>query len=143
MRFNSLTIKECHNGLVNKDFSCAELTRDCLNTIKEKEADLNAFITVTENEALEAAEAIDQKIKDGDKLNILAGIPCAIKDNILVEGIKATAASRMLSEYVAPYDATVVGKLKKQGAVILGKANMDEFAMGSSGETSYFGPAKA
>lgn len=142
MNFNKLTIEEAHLGLTKKQFSSLELTRACLNAVKEKDEKLNAFITVVEEKAYDAAEKIDKKIKAGRKIGPLEGIPVAIKDNILVEGVKATAGSKILSNYVATYDATVVDRLKKAGAVIIGKTNMDEFAMGSSGETSHFGPTK-
>jgi aspartyl-tRNA(Asn)/glutamyl-tRNA(Gln) amidotransferase subunit A len=143
MNLNNLTIEEAHKGLVNKDFTSVDLTKACLDAIREKDEKLNAFITVTEDAAFEAAEAADKKIKDTKvKTNILTGIPIAIKDNILVEGVKATSGSKILKNYVATYDATVIQKLKAAGAVILGKTNMDEFAMGSSGENSAFGTIK-
>ncbi|MBI5077516.1 Asp-tRNA(Asn)/Glu-tRNA(Gln) amidotransferase subunit GatA [Candidatus Falkowbacteria bacterium] len=139
---NILTIEEAHRGLINKEFSSRELTKACFSAIKKQEKKLNAFITLTEDEAFAQAEAIDRKIKDKEEINALAGIPLAVKDNILVESVKATAGSKILSTYVAAYDATVISRLKRMGAVILGKANLDEFAMGSSGETSFFGPTK-
>ena len=139
---NKLTIEEAHRGLVNKEFSSRELTKACFGAIKKQDKKLNAFITLTEDAAFSAAEAVDKKIKSSEKIGVLAGVPLAVKDNILVGGAKATAGSKILSTYVAAYDATVVNRLKQAGAVILGKANMDEFAMGSSGETSFFGPTK-
>ncbi|MFH0779756.1 MAG: Asp-tRNA(Asn)/Glu-tRNA(Gln) amidotransferase subunit GatA [Parcubacteria group bacterium] len=142
MKLNTLTIADAHNGLINKDFSSVELTKACFDSIRKNEKKLNAFITLTEDLAFKQAENVDKKIQNKKKINILEGVPAAIKDNILVEGVKATAGSKILSSYVAAYDATVVDRLKKAGAVILGKTNMDEFAMGSSGETSFFGPTK-
>lgn len=142
MSLNTLTIEEAHRGLVNKEFSSRELTRACFETIKKQDKKLNAFISLTEDKAYEMAEAVDRKIKKSEEIGVLAGIPLAVKDNILVEGAKATAGSKILSTYVAAYDATVVDRLKRIGAVILGKANLDEFAMGSSGETSFFGSTK-
>ena len=143
MKLNTLTIEEAHKGLKNKDFSAVELTKSCLDAIRVKDEKLNAFITVTEDRAFQQAEKVDSKIKSDKKpLAKLEGIPVAIKDNILVEGVKCTAGSKILSKYVATYDATVIEKLKSAGSVILGKTNMDEFAMGSSGETSNFGPTK-
>ena len=142
MRLNTLTIHEAHEGLQRGDFTATDLTRACYETIHAREKELNAFITLTEDAAFEAAEKADKKLQSKKKINILEGIPLGVKDNILVQGVKATSGSKILSTYVATYNATVVDKLKKQGAVILGKTNMDEFAMGSSGETSFYGPTK-
>lgn len=142
MKLNELRIKEVHAGLVAKKFTSTELTSACLAQIKKLNKKLNAFITVTEREALEQAEAVDKKIVKGGKIGILEGVPVALKDNILVKGVRATSGSKILENYVASYDATVVEKLKVAGAIILGKTNMDEFAMGASTETSYFGPTK-
>jgi aspartyl-tRNA(Asn)/glutamyl-tRNA(Gln) amidotransferase subunit A len=142
MDLTRLTIKQAHHGLENKDFTCLEMVDGFLRRIKKQHKKINAFITVDENGALAAAEAVDAKIRHGESLGLLEGIPLAIKDNILVEGMKATAGSKMLEHYVAPYNATVIEKLKSCGVIILGKTNMDEFAMGGSGETSYFGPTK-
>ncbi len=142
MKLNELTIKEAHEGLVAKKFSSVDLTKACLAEIKKLNKKLNAFITVTENEALAEAAAVDKKISKGGKIGILEGVPVALKDNILVKDIRATSGSKILENYIAAYDATVVEKLKAAGAVILGKTNLDEFAMGASTETSYFGPTK-
>lgn len=142
MKLNELTIKEAHAGLVNKKFSSVDLTSACLAQIKKLNKKLNAFITVTEKEALAVAKEVDKKITAGGEIGILEGVPVVLKDNILVKDIRATSGSKILENYVAAYDATVVEKLKAAGAVILGKTNMDEFAMGASTETSYFGPTK-
>jgi len=139
---NKLTIEEAHRGLEAKQFSAVELAKSCFDTIRDKDEKLNAFISLTEDKAYQEAEKVDKKIKLNQEINVLQGIPVAIKDNILVQGIKATAGSKILSDYVATYDATVVNRLKAQGAVIIGKTNLDEFAMGSSGEASYFGIAR-
>ncbi len=139
VNLTSLTIKQAHEGFKNKEFTSVDLTKAYLEKIKK--SDLNTFITVTEELALKQAKEADKKISSGD-FGILCGIPCAIKDAILVEGEKCTAGSKILENYVAPYDATVIKKLKEQGAVILGKTNLDEFAMGGSGENSAFGPTK-
>jgi aspartyl-tRNA(Asn)/glutamyl-tRNA(Gln) amidotransferase subunit A len=136
---NELTILQAHEGLKKKEFSSLELTQACLDSIKKQEKNLNAFISLTEKVALESAKAID---KNGNFENALAGIPVAIKDNLNITNIKTTAASKILKNYIAPYDATVIKKLKEQGMILLGKTNMDEFACGSSTETSYFGPTK-
>lgn len=136
-----LTIKEAHEGLRNGEFTSLELTKAFIAKIKEKDKDIKAFITITEDEALKQAEFANELIKRGN-ISLLTGIPCAIKDNILIKDIKCTAASKFLENYVSPYDATVIEKLKKQGAVFLGKTNLDEFAMGSSCENSAFFPTK-
>ncbi|MFA5413382.1 MAG: Asp-tRNA(Asn)/Glu-tRNA(Gln) amidotransferase subunit GatA [Patescibacteria group bacterium] len=142
MKLNELTIKQAHEGLVAKKFTSVDLTKACLAEIKKSNKKLNAFITVTEKEALEQAKAVDKKISAGKEIGILEGVPMALKDNILVKDIRATSGSKILENYVASYDATAVEKLRIAGAVILGKTNLDEFAMGASTETSYFGPTK-
>lgn len=142
MDLNELTIKKAHEGLVAKRFSSIDLTWACLAQIKRLNEDINAFITVIEREALAQAEIVDKKIARGEKIGILEGIPVAIKDNILVKDIRCTAGSKILENYIAPYDAAVIERLKMAGAIILGKTNLDEFAMGASTETSYFGPTK-
>ncbi len=140
MELNTLTIKQANQGLKNGDFSSEELVKSCLKIIKSKNSKINAFITILEKQSLQQAKKVDAK--KSFKKNILAGIPIAIKDNILVKDIPCTAGSKILEKYKATYDATVIKKLKQAGAVLIGKTNMDEFAMGSSNETSYFGPVK-
>lgn len=141
MDLTSLTISEAHKGLINGEFTSVDLTKAYLNKIKDSDKDINAYLSVAEDSALAQAEEADKRIASG-KYTVLTGIPCAIKDAIMVEGQKCTAASKILENYIAPYDATVIEKLKNQGAVILGKTNLDEFAMGGSGENSAFGPTK-
>ncbi len=146
MDFLHLTITQLHEGFKSKKFTSVQVTKAYLDQIKKTDEKIGAYLTVTENLALEQAEAADKKIAlalsgvegTGKDFPMLCGVPCAIKDNILVEGQKATAASKILENYVAPYDATVITKLKAQGAVILGKANLDEFAMGVSTENSAY-----
>lgn len=134
----SSSIPKIAKMLRDGKISCRELTDIYLKRIK-KNVSLNAFITVTEEDAVVSAENIDKEgFKSSDAL--LKGIPVALKDNFLVQGVKATCASKMLENYTATYDSTVTNKLKSKGVVILGKTNMDEFAMGSSNENSYFGP---
>lgn len=142
MELNNLTILQAHQGLKKKEFSAIELTQSCLNQIKKQNKKINAFITILEKEALEEAKQIDSEIKRGEIKNYLVGIPLAIKDNILIENVRCTAGSKILENYQATYDATVIKKLRQAGAIFLGKTNLDEFAMGSSGESSYFGPTK-
>jgi len=136
------TIKQVHEKLEKKEISAIELTQTYLDNIDELEPKVEAFITVTPDLALEQAKKVDEKISKGEKIDPLEGIPGAIKDNILVEGIKCTSASKILENYVASYDATVIERLKEQGIVILGKTNLDEFAMGASTETSTFKKTK-
>ncbi|MBI2053891.1 MAG: Asp-tRNA(Asn)/Glu-tRNA(Gln) amidotransferase subunit GatA, partial [Candidatus Staskawiczbacteria bacterium] len=142
MHLVGLTIKQAHEGLLKKDFSAVELARAYLSEIKAKDKELNAFLAVTEELALRQAESVDEKISSGGDIPFLAGIPCAIKDAIMVKDQKCTAGSKILENYKASYDATVITKLRKQGAIFLGKTNMDEFAMGSSTENSAYGVVK-
>lgn len=135
------TVAELSIGIKNKDFSSVELTTAYLERIKLLNGKTNAFITVTEEEALSAAQKADELIAKG-KISPLTGIPISVKDNICTKDIKTTCASKMLEDFYPVYDATAVAKLKKQGAVIIGKTNMDEFAMGGSSGTSYFGAVK-
>jgi aspartyl-tRNA(Asn)/glutamyl-tRNA(Gln) amidotransferase subunit A len=139
MALTNLTIGRAHEGLVKKEFSAHELAKDYLDKIKKENKKIFAFLSVCEESAINQAKKIDEKLARGEDLPVLAGIPSAIKDIILIDGEKCTAASRILENYVAPYDATVIRKLKEQGAVFLGKTNLDEFAMGSSTENSAYG----
>ena len=141
MELTKLTIVQAHEGLKNKEFTSVDLTKAYLDKIKQSDKEINAFLSVNEDWAIEQAEAADKIIASGE-FGMLCGIPCAIKDAIMVEGQKCTAASKILENYVAPYDATVIQKLKEQGVVILGKTNLDEFAMGGSGENSAYGVTK-
>jgi aspartyl-tRNA(Asn)/glutamyl-tRNA(Gln) amidotransferase subunit A len=138
-----LTIKSANKHLKNKDFSARELAAEYLKNIEEKNPEINAYLEVY-NDVLEQADLSDKKIAEsvGGGTPDLTGIPLALKDNILVTGKKATSASKILDGFVAPYDATVVEKLKKQDAVFLGRTNMDEFAMGGSTENSAYGVTK-
>lgn len=137
----NLTIKELCQGLKDKVFSSQELTKEFLEVIEEKDKEIKAFLTIAPDQALKQAKEADERISRGEDSPLL-GIPCAIKDNIMVKDMKCTAGSKFLENYTAPYDATVVKKLKEKGAVILGKTNLDEFAMGSSCENSAFYPTK-
>ncbi len=135
------TIAQLAAGLRNGDFSSEELTRAYLDRIARHDDSLNSFITVSEEEALQQASAADQRLKAGDSAP-LTGIPVAQKDIFCSDGVLTTCGSRMLENFVAPYNATVIEKFNAAGAVMLGKTNMDEFAMGSSNETSYYGPVR-
>ncbi len=137
-----MTIKEIQQGLKEKQFSAKELVEKFLAVIREKEKELNALVTVTEERALRQAELIDRAILRGEELSPMAGVPYTLKDAILVRGERCTASSRMLEPYVASYDATVAKRLDEAGAVLLGKTNLDEFGMGASTENSAFGPVK-
>ncbi|HKC14871.1 MAG TPA: Asp-tRNA(Asn)/Glu-tRNA(Gln) amidotransferase subunit GatA [Patescibacteria group bacterium] len=140
MNLNTLTIKDAIDQLRKKNFSSYELTSSCLEEI-EKKKELNAFITVDKQGALNQAGHADIKIKDGADLPLL-GIPIALKDIFLTKGLRTTAGSKVLEDYIPQYDATVVRKLYEAGAVIIGKTNLDAWAHGSSGENSDFGPTK-
>ncbi len=139
---NKSKIASLHDMLQNKEVSCAELTEKYIEAIDRDNGSLNAYVTVTPETAMESAKTVDKKIADGKEIGLLEGIPMTLKDNISTDGIKTTCCSKILEDYVPIYDATVWDILKKQNAVLLGKTNMDEFAMGSSCETSYFGGAK-
>ena len=136
----SLTILELHKKLADRKLSSQELTKAYLTAIRKRDKDLHAYLEVTEAQALEDAKRADELLALGESQSLLLGIPLAVKDNILVEGTIRTAASLMLENYTASYDATVIQKLKEAGAVFLGRTNMDEFAMGASTENSAFTP---
>ncbi len=142
MNLKELTIKEAHKLLEEKEITSVELTRAHFEKIKKHDDDIHAFLSLTEEEAMGAAKKVDAKISKGEPIGMLAGIPAAIKDNILIHGGKTTAASKILENYIAPYNATVIKKLKEEKAIFIGKTNMDEFAMGGSTENSAFGPTK-
>lgn len=134
------TVHELHELLRRREVSAQEIAADVLKRIDAVDGRVRAYITITRERAMAQARAVDDKIAAGEPLPPLAGIPGAIKDNMCTAGIKTTCASRMLANFVPPYDATVVARLQAQGLVMVGKANMDEFAMGSSTENSAFFP---
>jgi aspartyl-tRNA(Asn)/glutamyl-tRNA(Gln) amidotransferase subunit A len=138
---NRLTITEACDLLRRREISARELTRACLDQIKLVDPKLNAFITVCAAEAHQQAEEADARLAAGDA-PALCGIPLAIKDIYATRGVRTTCASKILENFVPPYDATVIARLRANGAVFVGKANMDEFAMGSSTENSAFGPTR-
>ncbi len=135
------TIAELLQGLAQGDFSSEELTKEYLSRIKNSQETVNAFITLTEEQALAAAKAADLR-RGQNNLPLLSGIPLAHKDIFCTQGIKTSCGSKMLDNFIAPYNATVVDNLEAAGTIMLGKTNMDEFAMGSSNETSFYGPTR-
>jgi aspartyl-tRNA(Asn)/glutamyl-tRNA(Gln) amidotransferase subunit A len=135
------TIKELAAGLRAGEFTSVELTRAFLERIKKFDGELNSFISLCEEQALAQAAEADKRIAAGEQ-NPLTGIPIAHKDIFCTDGVRTSCASKMLDKFIAPYNATVVEKLAEAGVVMLGKTNMDEFAMGSSNETSWYGPVK-
>ena len=142
MHLHDLTIKKFHQGLLNKEFSALEITQDFFNWIEKKDQEIGAYLSLNKDLAVRQAEEADLKIAKNEPVSLLAGVPLAVKDNLLIDGLPATAASKILKDYTASYDATVIKKLKSSGAVFLGKTNMDEFAMGSSTENSAFQQTK-
>ena len=131
-------IRDLHKKLKNKEITSVALTEGYFTEIEKKDSVIGAYLTLTKDSALEAAARADARFAAGDATDLLTGIPAAIKDNILVEGVRTTASSKMLENYVAPHDATVIARLRREGVVMLGKTNMDEFAMGASTETSAY-----
>ena len=136
------TAHEQADLLAAGEVSSVELTRAHLDQIEAVDPALNAFLHVDAEGALAAAAAIDARRAKGEELGPLAGIPIAVKDNFCTTGMPTTCGSRILEGWIPPYDATVIARLKQAGLIILGKTNMDEFAMGSSTETSAFGPSR-
>ncbi|HEY4497931.1 MAG TPA: amidase, partial [Candidatus Paceibacterota bacterium] len=137
-----MTILEFHEQLKAGKISAREAANGYLEEIKEHNTRLGAYREVFADDAFSEAQKIDERIKEGEAPGTLWGVSLAIKDNILIRGKRASAASRILENYVASYDATVIAKLKKAGAIFLGRTNMDEFAMGSSTENSAYGPTR-
>ena len=135
-------IRELHQKLIDREITSVQLTEQYFAVIEKKDKELNAYLTLTKKLALEQAAATDEKIARGEEIGMLEGIPGAVKDLIMVKGERATGGSKILDNYIAPYDATAVKKLREVGAVFLGKTNCDEFAMGSSGENSAYGQTK-
>src|SRR5580704_13412312 len=139
---NGLSIDSIRAGLLAKRFSAEELATQALAFAEAENPKTNAYLTLSPERALAAAKAVDAKIAAGEDPGALAGVPIGVKDVIVTRGLRTTCASRLLSNYVPPYDATAVIRLEQAGGVILGKTNCDEFAMGSSNENSAFGPVR-
>jgi len=138
MQLNTLPIHRLNELMEKKEVSCLELTKTYLNRISQMEDKIRAFITITEEEALNQAGVIDKKRMQGEDLSPLAGMPVIINDNICTAGIRTTCASKILADYIPPCNASVVEKLKNAGSILIGKSNMDEFGMGSTTENSSF-----
>jgi len=141
MKLHQMTAHQLHGLLSSKEVTSREITESVLKRIEEVEGRIHAFITLTPEMALEQAAAADARIQKGDA-GALTGIPLALKDVICTRGLRTTCGSHILDNFIPPYDATVTEKLRAAGAVFVGKTNMDEFAMGSSTENSYFGPSR-
>ena len=138
MDITSLTVHELQEKIKNKELSVSDITKAYVDRINEKEKDVKAFVTTTCEEAISKAENIEKRMDNGELNSEFAGIPIGIKDNMCTKGVRTTCSSKMLENFIAPYDATVVEKLNDAGMISLGKLNMDEFAMGASTEYSYF-----
>lgn len=134
----SLTAAEIRDKVLKKELSAVQVAKSYIDTISKADGEIRAFTSVLEKEALLQAKSVDERIRNGGSAGKFAGVPVAVKDNFLIKGTVATCSSRILENYRAPYDATVIEKLKAEGAVFIGKTNLDEFAMGSSTENSAF-----
>lgn len=141
MNLNTLTIQQCHDGLKKGDFTSVELTKACLKQIKKRNKKINAFISVFENEAMAEAKKADEMIAN-NKQQELTGIPFAVKDAINTLDRRSTGGGKILDNYISPYEATVIKKIREQGAVLIGKNNCDAFGHGASNEQSMYGPVR-
>ena len=142
MNVANLTIDSLQDGLKRKDFSAVELTRSVLEFAERENPKTNAYVLLCPERALRAAEKIDERLAAGHDIGLLGGVPIGVKDVILTSGVRTTCSSKILANYVPPYDATAVERIEAAGGIIIGKTNCDEFAMGSSNENSAFGPVR-
>src|SRR5580658_6731838 len=142
MDIASLTIDRVREGLRARQFSAVELATDALAFARDENRKTNAYLTFSEERALDAARHVDEKLARGEDAGPLAGVPVAVKDVIVTKGLRTTCGSKLLAKYIPPYDATAVTRIEEAGGVIIGKTNCDEFAMGSSNENSAFGPVR-
>ena len=138
MNITDLTVHELKDKLKNRELTITQINEAYVNRIVEKEADVKAFVTTLTDTALEKAKQIEEKVNNGEITSEFAGIPIGIKDNMCTKGVKTTCSSKMLENFVAPYDATVIEKINNENLIPLGKTNMDEFAMGTTTEHSAF-----
>ncbi|MGA3188845.1 MAG: amidase, partial [Bryobacteraceae bacterium] len=136
------TIDSIRSGLLKKEFSAEEFTRQALEHAEKENPKTNAYLTFSSVRAMAAAETVDRKIAAGEDPGALAGVPMAVKDVIVTKGLRTTCGSKLLEHYIPPYDATAITRLEQAGGIIIGKTNCDEFAMGSSNENSAFGPVR-
>ena len=142
MDLTKLKARELISGYENRDFTVEEVTKAYIEKIKDHNNKYNTYITFSEEKALSAAKKVDKHYQDREEMGILSGVPISVKDNIAVKDMRMTCASKMLEDFIPHYESTVEKKIRKNCGVILGKVNMDEFAMGASTKTSYFGPSK-
>ena len=142
MDITELTVHELQEKLKNKELTVTEITKAYVDRINDKEEDVQAFVTTLTDEALEQAKDVQEKIDNGEISGDFAGIPIGIKDNMCTKGVKTTCGSKMLENFVSPYNATVIEKISAEDMIMLGKLYMDEFAMGSSTEYSHFHTTK-
>lgn len=141
MDLTSLKAWELNEKLISKEISSVEIVKAHLDRIEKVDKDIHAFITINED-AVKDAEEVDRRISEGEKIGALAGIPIGLKDNIVTKNLRTTCGSKMLEDFIPPYDAHIVDRIRQEGGIIIGKTNLDEFAMGASTETSYFGSTK-
>src|SRR6185312_2420228 len=142
MDINTLTVASTRTAIAEKQITATRLVEDFYNKIKADDREINAYLTLCEERALSQATRIDSLAGNGDPLPPLAGVPVAIKDVIVTRGVRSTAGSKILENFIPPYDCTAVARLETAGAIVLGKTNCDEFAMGSSNENSAYGPVR-
>jgi aspartyl-tRNA(Asn)/glutamyl-tRNA(Gln) amidotransferase subunit A len=138
--YKRASVTEIKDAITSRETSCEDYITSLLESIEKKDKTIHAYITLNRERAIEEAKVIDSMVKDGRRVGRLVGIAVAVKDNICTSGIRTTCASKILENFVPPYDATVVSRIKSENGIVIGKTNMDEFAMGNSTSTSYFGP---